>query len=227
MKRWALVVAGLYLVVLLVLSGPAVMLAFPSEDVNLQELYLDGWYWLWLAIMVVSQFALLLVPVRVESRRPVTRSALWPTVLAAGLMAGALVIGAGLSISELLYALSDGASGSLNGWGILGIGVLIWAIWSAVFYSVGRNSDPSDVISRQCRLLLKGSILELLIAVPTHIVARYRDYCCAGISTFIGITMGIGVMLFSFGPAVFFLYANRWKRLHAGGVKRSPPVSEA
>jgi hypothetical protein len=74
--------------------------------------------------------------------------------------------------------------------------------------------EANDWLSRQCRLLLKGSILELLIAVPTHIIARYRDYCCAGFMTFIGLTMGISVMLFSFGPAVFFLYVERWKRLH-------------
>ena len=52
------------------------------------------------------------------------------------------------------------------------------------------------------------------IAVPTHIVARSRDYCCAGFMTFFGLTMGISVMLFAFGPAVFFLYIDRWRRLH-------------
>jgi len=52
--------------------------------------------------------------------------------------------------------------------------------------------------------------------VPTHIVARHRNECCAGCFTFIGLTMGISVMLFSFGPSVFFLYAARWKRLHPG-----------
>jgi hypothetical protein len=79
---------------------------------------------------------------------------------------------------------------------------------------VGRSEEPRDVVSRQCLWLLKGSILELLIAVPTHIVARCRDYCRAGFMTFIGITLGISVMLFSFGPAVFFLYVARWRRLH-------------
>ena len=62
--------------------------------------------------------------------------------------------------------------------------------------------------------MLRGSILELLVAVPTHIVARSRDYCCAGFMTFIGLTLGISVMLFSYGPAVFFLYVDRWRRLH-------------
>jgi hypothetical protein len=32
--------------------------------------------------------------------------------------------------------------------------------------------------------------------------------------TFIGLMMGISVMLFSFGPAVFLLYVERWKQLH-------------
>jgi hypothetical protein len=50
--------------------------------------------------------------------------------------------------------------------------------------------------------------------VPTHIVARARDYCCAGFYTFLGIAFGVAVMLFSFGPGVFFLFAARWKRLH-------------
>jgi hypothetical protein len=69
-------------------------------------------------------------------------------------------------------------------------------------------------VTQHCRALFKGSILELLIAVPTHIVARCRDYCCAGFMTFLGLTMGFSVMLFAFGPAVFFLFAERWKRLH-------------
>ena len=79
---------------------------------------------------------------------------------------------------------------------------------------MSRNANPADFVSQQCRLLLKGSILELLIAVPTHLLARSRDYCGAGFMTFVGITLGIAVMLFSFGPAVFFLFVDRWKRLH-------------
>jgi len=59
-----------------------------------------------------------------------------------------------------------------------------------------------------------GSILELLIAVPTYVVARYRDYCCGGFITFVGLAMGAAVMLFAYGPAVFYLFAERWKRLH-------------
>jgi len=97
---------------------------------------------------------------------------------------------------------------------VLVVAALSWIIWAVIFYRMSRTNSPADVVSTQCNYLIKGSILELLIAVPTHIVARSRDYCCAGFMTFFGITMGIAVMLLAFGPSVFFLFVNRWKRLH-------------
>ena len=88
-----------------------------------------------------------------------------------------------------------------------------WLVWAVVFYLLSRATGPRESIRQQSVGLLRGSILELLIAVPSHIVVRGRGDCCAGIYTFIGITMGISVMLLSFGPAVFLLYYARWRRL--------------
>jgi hypothetical protein len=97
--------------------------------------------------------------------------------------------------------------------------LLTWCLWSLIFFRLGRKEKAGDFIQRQSRTLLRGSILELLVAVPTHIVARQRDYCCAGFMTFIGLAMGISVMLFSFGPAVFFLFVARWRRLHPSAAE--------
>lgn len=215
MRRWAWFVAGLYVLVLTVLTVPVCLAAFLPQIkwTDPFGLYVSWQYWVWLAIMFVCQFALLAVPVRVASRRPVTKGALWPTVLAGGLMAGALLAGAAFSVLEFIYGGRD--AGRMPVWAILAA-VSVWILWSVVFFRLNRTAEPADLISRQCRALFKGSILELLIAVPTHIVARSRNYCCAGFMTFIGLTMGISVMLFSFGPAVFFLYADRWKRLRTG-----------
>ena len=98
MKRWAWLVAILYGVILLALTLPAILLAFAPKVAigEAASIFVNLAYWLWLAVMVVSQFALLAVPVRFATRRPLTRGALWPTVLAGGLMAGGLVFGAGL-----------------------------------------------------------------------------------------------------------------------------------
>lgn len=237
MKRWALIVLGLYLLILVALTVPLLELGFvsrsdleqiatmPAKSISqvqssiaaltdsrqVREVFVYPQYWLWLLVMVLGQAALLVVPVRVASRRPVTRrSLLWP-ILAAALMMGGLAVGALYSMFEFIYR------DKVPSWiwsSALGGGAMLWVVWTLVFYRLSRNAEPGDVVSRQCRLLLKGSILELLIAVPTHIVARARDYCCAGLMTFIGIVLGVSVMLFSFGPSVFFLYVERWRRLH-------------
>lgn len=216
MRRWAWMVAALYGAVLLVLTGPMCLLAFApgikfSGSWGVLGSPLD---WIWLAVMVASQMALLGVPVRVASRRPLTRGPIWRTVLAGGLMAGGLAAGAFLSIYEFIMRDKDNGNWCIGT--AVALGALTWCIWSLIFLRLSRRVDAPNLVSRQCRSLFKGSVLELLIAVPTHVVARHRDYCCAGYLTFIGLTMGVSVMLFAFGPAVFFLFVERWKRLHPG-----------
>jgi hypothetical protein len=213
MKRWAFVVAGLYVLILAVLTVPVGLLAFAPKArlTEVAEAYVSFLFWLWLGVMGLAQAALLVVPVRLASRRPLSRrSLLWP-VTTAGLMMGGLATGAVYSVGEFI------ARGGLPGWfawaGIF-CGIIFWCLWAMWFYLGSRNAEPENVVSRQCQLMLRGSILELLVAVPTHIVARSRDYCCAGFMTFIGLSLGISVMLFSFGPSVFFLYVARWRRLH-------------
>lgn len=196
------------------------MLAFAPEvsAQNAAKSYLSWQYWVWLVLMVISQFALLSVPVRSVNRRPVTRGAIWPTILAAGLMIGGLVTAAVFSIGE--FILRTKADNDWILWGGGALGFATWGVWAVVFRRAIGVEAPDDVVTRQFRLLLKGSILELLIAVPTHVVARYRDYCCAGIMTFVGLTMGVAVMLFAYGPAVFYLFVERWQRLNQGRPTR-------
>ena len=218
MKRWALVVGALYGLILVVLTAPVAALAFaPKLGVwEAREAFQYPFYWLWIGVMMMGQAGLLAVPVRVASRRPVSHRSLLLPITVAGLMMGGLAVGALYSIFEFRFR--DKGPASWMMWAAIVAGVVIWAAWAIVFYRASREGAAPDVLSRQCRLLLQGSILELLIAVPTHIVARCRDYCCAGALTFVGITLGISVMLFSFGPAVFFLYAARWRRLHPAQV---------
>jgi hypothetical protein len=213
MKRWALVVVALYCLLLVAFTVPVIALAFVRrpEATSAWQVFLCWPYWLWLAVMGLSQAGLLVVPVSLANRRPVTRRPLILPILSAGLMVGGLAIGAFCSLCEFAYR--DKWPGWF-GWVMPALGLGSWMLWSLVFWRLSASAEPHGLLSRQCRLILKGSILELLIAVPTHIVARNRNYCCAGFMTFLGITLGISVMLFSFGPAVFFLYTDRWRRLH-------------
>ena len=216
MKRWAVLVVVLYFFILVSLTFPLLVVAFyPTKNPQgMLEIYGEWAYWAGLGLMVAGEAVMLLVPVELAMQRPTTRrSVFWP-VLASGLMMGLLSVGAVISVIE--YTKSDKAADLADAHLkiLVALVVAVWGVWSVVFYQTGRNASAMDVVSRQCRYLLRGSILELLVAVPTHIVARYRNYCCAGFLTFVGIAFGVSVMLFSFGPGVFFLFVQRWKRLH-------------
>jgi hypothetical protein len=174
------------------------------------EVYTVWQYWAILGVMGLCQYALLALPVRVASRRPETAGAIWPTVLAGAFMMALLAVGAGASLSEL----GDNGIPPSVGRIILGLALTSWLGWSIQFWRTARRTPGAAAIKRQTRTLLAGSVLELLIAVPSHIIVRHRHVCCAGLLTFFGLTCGVSVMLFAFGPAVFFLFAERWKRLH-------------
>ncbi|MGC1449571.1 MAG: hypothetical protein WA830_05980 [Candidatus Sulfotelmatobacter sp.] len=213
MKRWALVVVALYFLILVAITFPLIKVAFHPLDSSTSSLATieNGLYWVILGVFTLAQGVMLVVPVNISMRRPEShRSILW-LVLAAGLMVGILGLGVVLSVNEFIRREHADVMNLAIPWGVL---LGLWTLWTVMFYSAGRNRPAMDVITQQCSYLLKGSILELLVAVPTHIVARSRDYCCAGVYTFLGIAFGVAVMLFSYGPGVFFLFASRWRRLH-------------
>jgi hypothetical protein len=64
-------------------------------------------------------------------------------------------------------------------------------------------------VTRAVTWLLRGSVLELLIAVPAHIITRRRHDCSAPIVTGFGISSGLAIMLLAFGPSVYLLYRKR------------------
>ena len=99
-------------------------------------------------------------------------------------------------------------------WALLAFYVIAsWMVWGWLFFRVFREQDPTVLSRRLTTWLLRGSVLQLLVAVPTHVVVRQRGDCCAPAATFWGIAAGLTVMLMSFGPGVFFLYAERRRRL--------------
>lgn len=209
--KWVFHVLFLYLLLFILLTPPLFFLAFPNEGNDFLLLFSDWPYYFFLLIMLSSQAVLLLVPVRIVSRRPVHRRHLFFPILLTGFMMGVLLIGSFFALIEFLF--SDNIVGNFFLLISIGMAILIWVGWTVVFYRMSKKERADDLVSKQCRLLLKGSILELLIAVPTHIVVRGRDYCCAGLMTFLGIALGISIMLFSFGPSVYFLFVDRWQKL--------------
>lgn len=240
MKRFAATIIFLYGAILMVLTQPVLLTCFTSmfEAQNWMEtvkVFNSLRYWVLFAIMLLCQAALLGIPVRMNSARPVTQRPVVFLALASSLLAAILVWGIVAALYEYtgrkldmfvgtfflmdLDEMKNVFSQERAIWLWIAGFAAIWTFWGIVFYRQGRKLEPKTFVERQCKFLLAGSALELLVAVPTHIIARGRDYCCAGFSTFVGIAAGISIMLISFGPGVFFLYADRWKKLRPGRGK--------
>jgi len=252
MKRWAIVTVALYALLLLLLTVPAVLigwLRWSSQDGTWQldiplrealDLFRAWGYWLWLAVMVMAQALMLLVPIDLSERRLTRRRRLVVPVVVGAFLLGNLCL-AGMfsllgvamrddagkvleipaSLTEQITAEVPGLHGAITSLGLtpnsdlfavlnlIGLILLVWLVWGLVFYQATKSDEAGTLLSRATRWLLRGSIVELLVAVPSHIIVRQRGDCCAPYATFWGIVTGLSVMLLSFGPGVLFLFAAR------------------
>ena len=227
MKHWGLVTVALYVALAVMLAFPLHQLCFNWGKTPLGAssavAMIGHWgFWLWIGLSALCQAALLLVPVAVSAGRPVTRRTVFvPAITSAFLLAlvcvsSILTVAAGIfgDRSERLYEMLGTEPEEV----LLNIALyfaLTWLLWGLVFSSFCKvDGDRDRFIARSTRWLLRGSILELLVAIPSHIAARQRNDCCAPIVTFWGIATGITVMLVAFGPGIYFLFVERWRRLH-------------
>lgn len=216
MKKWGIVTAALYLAALVLLTVPVLALAFPKAT-GLYLIYSVWAYWVWVGFIILCALLLMAVPVRLTRPRNPSRRPLALTIVATGLFLTLLLFGAVISIGEVLA--HGNALAWLGGDGTAAIVKLafltvgLWVLWAAVLYWVTRHAAPLAAARKVALSLLAGSILELLVAVPSHIIVRGRDECCAGLYTAIGLVTGISVMLLSLGPGVYFLYSDRMARI--------------
>jgi hypothetical protein len=99
---------------------------------------------------------------------------------------------------------------SLIVWAVM---LLIWSIWSWVFFVYWRQGDRYTRSGKMIRGLVAGSVLETIIAVPVHIWAtRQREcYCCRG--TYTTLVLSATVLIWAFGPGIILLYMREKRRV--------------
>lgn len=214
MRKWGIIISVFYalLVVGLLLPGYAALAgdgarAFSNYFPDLWDALKDWVICLVVSALVAGQILLLFLSVdtshkRLKPRTHIAVSCALTSMLFALLMFAAIVSIAVAAEWNNFGERYLGATAHTLGF----VGVL-WALWGAVFYLYFRNA--TNVIPRAVSWLLKGSVLELLIAVPCHVIVRRRDECSAPMATSFGIVTGIAVMLLSFGPGILLLYKKR------------------
>lgn len=216
MKKWGLVVTLFYGVLVLVFLAPVYMLLVSSSTpsaADFKEAYTSsGEPWLIAVVVMLGAFLLLWLSVDTTQRRLKPRTHILVSALTTGLFLAVLslsiifAVGFAVRGDHFFDVLPESASLAA----VLGAFVIPWAFWGILFYRLSRNS--TDPVTRAMAWLFRGSVLELLIAVPAHIIIRRRHDCSAPIVNSWGITSGIAIMLLSFGPSVLLLYKKRMER---------------
>jgi 4-amino-4-deoxy-L-arabinose transferase-like glycosyltransferase len=201
--RW--VFAALYLLVMASLWGLCRLLGGQSE--------VWGSVSLLFGVIFLTQLIFLAGAGTIELCRPIRRRRIWLPILVASLLLTVLLYGASAALIELFDLNLNTLDTPVAGWlfGALLIGN--WLLWIALFYVHCRNLERYRVLKRLTLTVLGGSLLELLVSVPSHLIVSRRPGCFVGMGTAAGIAAGLCVLFWSFGPGIVLMfYRERYQR---------------
>ena len=209
MRKWGIVITSFYALVVLGLLAPAMVFLASGNGAgfldDLARLYRMWELWLFAGILISGEALLLFLSVDTSRKKLKPRAHILVSCLLAALLTALLTSAAvwslGYAIRGDKFALPVFGENPWTFWGSL------WLFWLIVFYLYWRGS--SDCLARIVSWLLRGSVLDLLIVVPCHVVVRRRHDCSAPAVTGWGIATGLAFMLLSFGPGILLLFKKR------------------
>jgi thiol-disulfide isomerase/thioredoxin/tetratricopeptide (TPR) repeat protein len=217
MAKWAFITTIFYiLLVILFLIPSAWWLAdtIAGKGSNFTEFF-DGWnHWLWwvaTGVIVLLQALLLLFPVSRAKERPKPQRALWISIIVAGILFSLLLLGVFASASAAIWGDDQKHPSAVIFWAVFI--PMSWFIWAFIFYRFAKTTNADGFMIRTLKWLITGSIVELLVAVPCHVIVRHKNVCCAQGLTFYGIAAGLAVMALAFGPGIAFFILKRVRNL--------------
>jgi hypothetical protein len=226
MRKWGIVISVFYALVVVLLLVPAAMV-LAGDKSSLHELFASDlprvfgeWLtWVPIAAVMAGEAVLLFLSVDTTQKRLKPRTHIAISLIAASMLFALLAFAAFSAVGALI----SGDRFIDLFWAtearVLAVWAGIWVAWGIVFWVAFRKSAPAA--NRMASWLLKGSVLELLIAVPCHVWVRRRGDCSAPVATSFGIVTGIAVMLLAFGPSVLLLYKKRLDTYGGHGAKQA------
>lgn len=184
---------------------------------SLNEIEGSGGYllfvFIYLAFFFMSQWFFLcprhIWKVRLETTGwPMKRSA-----ISAAFVIMLLLVGLLYSILDLFsenFVDDVSSPSSFLGYLFLLIPLFLWCFWSVIFCIYRRQSEHYTWAGRIVRGLIAGSVLELFVAVPVY--ATHQDDCYCAKGSYAGLVFGGTVLLWAFGPGIFFLFIRERQR---------------
>lgn len=205
--RW--IFLGLYVAIVTGLLGIAYAGFLPPWLGPLQDLKSNSSMTIFVLLVTLGSQALFVFSAgTINLCHPIQRRRLLAPVIIASLMMTALVGATFVSLIELFKVDEE----STTTWIFLALISVSWIVWSIVFFvrykDVNRYATAKGLISA----ILAGSLLELLITIPSHIAVSKRPGCFVGLLTASGITSGIVVMLWAFGPGIVLMFLRRKRK---------------
>lgn len=211
MAKWAFITVLLYICLVVIIFLPLVtLIAFVDSSVPL--LYTDWQFWLFCGIITAIQALMLLFPVKTTAEAPKPQRLIWVPIVTAALLFSILVLGVVWSILMAIWG-DDILQSNYFYWASFAFVIFCWIVWLFVFYRFYRDVEAKTLFQRITTWLIRGSIVELLVAVPSHIIVRHRDECSAPGVTYFGIAAGLVIMAVAFGPGLYFLFLQRFERM--------------
>jgi hypothetical protein len=221
--RWGLIITLFYLIALVVLVVPATIffgfvprISTATQLLGMEATVFVSWpTWIVLALLLTGEALLLWLSVDTTRKRLKPRTHILVSAINAAMLLGLLTSAAIIAVCVAIWG--DHLENWLHLGFLLGGFLVPWLIWGVIFYRLTRNAE--DAITRTVSWLMRGSVLELLIAIPSHVIVRRRGDCCAPVGSAYGIATGIAIMMLSFGPSVLLLYK---KRIEARAPRTTP-----
>ncbi len=226
MAKWAFVTVLLYICLVVIVFMPLVFWVAFYNKVDASDL-LEGYtawqFWLLCVIITAIQALMLLFPVKTLAEAPKPQRLIWVPVVTAALLFSILVLGVVWSILMAIWG-DDILSDYFN-WASFAFVIFCWVVWLFVFYRFYRGVEAKTLFRRITTWLIRGSIVELLVAVPSHIIVRRRDECSAPGFTYLGIAAGLVIMAMAFGPGLYFLFLQRFERMKPRSKRKNHQLS--
>ena len=214
MAKWAFVTVLLYICLVVVVFVPLGLWVAFYNDVDTSDIlgFYTAWqFWLFCGIITAIQALMLLFPVKTAVEAPKPQRLIWVPIVTAAL----LFPPSDLSVvwSILMAIWGDDILFDYFNWASFAFVIFCWIVWLFVFYRFYRGIEAKTLFRRITTWLIRGSIVELLVAVPSHIIVRRRNDCSAPGFTYFGIAAGLVIMALAFGPGLFFLFRERFEKM--------------
>jgi len=222
MAKWAFITVLLYICLVVIVFVPLVCWVALAHNSDVLGFYTAWQFWLICAIITAIQALMLLFPVKTTAETPKPQRLIWVPIVTAALLFSILVLGV---IWSILMAIWGDDILDYLGWASLAFVIFCWIVWLFVFYRFYRVVEAKTLFQRITTWLIRGSIVELLVAVPSHIIVRRRGECSAPGVTYLGIAAGLVIMAVAFGPGLYFLFLQRFERMKPRSKRKNHQLS--